>query len=787
MAIYASVANGNFSTGANWALCNSAASNILDSDSFSTSTTTSFVNSTSFTLPAITMDGFFLWILSTTGAGTITVQLAQSGTLVAGTATTVNTNTLKSQAWAFLPISATAISAGANYTIQFKTSTGATVSIYAVSAGSPDIGRSIRTTSTGTAPTTGDVAIVAGIPGSSPTTRTITYERTSTGVIDKIIIGQHGTLTLASTASTAFKMYLNRNFEGGNTGIFTTASQDATSTLDIKFPNIVTPNGVKRNVRTGHVFNMQPPTLPTYSRTKLGAALSSSAVSATTAVSTGWAIGDTVAFSSTSRVANPSLEIETRALTSSSGATIGWSSGLTYARDYILSGKYTGYAVKLNQQNSISGTDSTNTVQLFTASGGSSTIKGCVLQYASISSQPGATGTEVLNHVVIRDNAGSVFQVFTQTAGGTYNFNNLTVYSCFGNTFSPSQGTANNVTFIGCSSGVNCSPGVSVQNLLVTSSSAGGLQISSPSLPSTWNMAGLEVACCTGGFNSTGSSFASMANTGTWTVWRNSGGASANNGYGINCSYRNLNFTDINLMGNNQVNIAFGTASDVLFSGLTIDVDPTYSTADNFRIGANISKVIMESPVLGAATTSDFILFAANANLSIDLTLRNPTLSSPNFFNPASNTTLMSRNSGVNVQRSNGSTTTNQVYRDGGVCSMTVSGGSNFVTMTPQSATITLQSVYYQIPVASGKTAAGYFQITQSSLFNGTTKLYLRQNYAAGVTADTLVATASSGTALQTLVFASPSPTDNIVFEYYISVTGTAGFVTVGTTYLRVS
>lgn len=168
MATLLSCATGNWLTSTTWALVDSTS--FQNSEAVSTLLITSYTETQSFTPGAITIDGIAVKIGSRAGtSGTVSVRLAQGGTLVAGTEVTIDaadippatSGTVLDGGWVFFKFAAPVTLAGATaYTVSAKNSVNSQIALWRGST-SGDFSRALRTTTT-QAPVAGDDVIIAG-------------------------------------------------------------------------------------------------------------------------------------------------------------------------------------------------------------------------------------------------------------------------------------------------------------------------------------------------------------------------------------------------------------------------------------------------------------------------------------------------------------------------------------------------------------------------------------------------------------------------------------------------
>lgn len=115
------------------------------------------------------------------------------------------------------------------------------------------------------------------------------------------------------------------------------------------------------------------------------------------------------------------------------------------------------------------------------------------------------------------------------------------------------------------------------------------------------------------------------------------------------------------------------------------------------------------------------------------------------------------------------------------------SSASPSIRMYPGSATLKLESMVFAAAVNSGNTLTASVKVRESVVGDGTDyngnriRLMLKRNDAAGITADTVIATAtaSSQGAFETISGTTPSVTDDAMLEFYVDCDGTTGWINI--------
>ena len=342
MAQLLSIATGNASAAGTWGL--------VDATSFVSSTetavvlTTSRVGVTTFTPGAITVAGIAVKLAVRTGTtGTITVDLDQGGSLVAGTDVTINVSDLPVAATAdlnggwhyFQFASPVTLLAATAYAVKCKTSSSSQVSLFATSGS--NWSRCLVTTTT-QAPVAGDDMIICGkyTGAGASTSYTVTWNITATTdfgstptasnslLAPGICVCNKGTLSVGTTAATNYNMKMSNSiivYTGGTLNFGTTGTpmpRDSTFTLQFDCGANVDYGLTIRNLGT---FNAQGLSRTSGKNIYYCLLNTDEAVNQTTLgvdTDTGWLDNDVIAVASTTRTYS---QTESGALNGNAGAS----------------------------------------------------------------------------------------------------------------------------------------------------------------------------------------------------------------------------------------------------------------------------------------------------------------------------------------------------------------------------------------------------------------------------------------------------------------------------------
>lgn len=348
MARLAATANGNNTTAATWALINSTSYNESETSVIVVPTSYSTLY-TQFTPGAITIDGIGIRLANRTGTtGTFSVELYNhtGSASVAGTEVTINCSDFTDAStshvdggWYFFKFGASVtLLAATAYSVRVKTSSATQISIYGSASTNPS--RYLRTTTT-QAPVAGDDMIVTGewTAAATVTTRTVTINDTS--VVDygsgstslvtpALSISNNGVVDVGTSASTNYVYKISGNTVIYNGGALRVASSGSRMPTTSSFT--WTTDSVS-NVDFGIIVRRKGES-KCFGESKTRWTLLTADESATSTVinvtsTSGWKVGDTLLFPSTSQT---QTHTETKTiLTVDSSTQVTLSSGLTNA------------------------------------------------------------------------------------------------------------------------------------------------------------------------------------------------------------------------------------------------------------------------------------------------------------------------------------------------------------------------------------------------------------------------------------------------------------------------
>jgi len=806
-----SKATGNWSSSSTWGKVDSTSIN--DTEAATSNTTTAFVYSATFTPGAITIDGIALKFSKGQGTptGTVTLELYNNTDSVVVQDVTVNVSDFPNVGnpigWHFFKFSSSAtLIAGKAYKVGIKTSTNNQLAVFRT-ATAGDWARMLRTTTTGN-PAAGDNIHIIGEHTGAGTqnTFTVTMDSTATTIYGNttspsaLTIGQNATLSYGTSASTNYYLKYSGTFNvyaGGTFNIGTSGTPiPSTSSAVLEMASAT-------NVDTGlqilhaSTFNSYGATKTTLS-TFLTADAAASATSLTVGSTSGWASNDQIVIASTSNLGSDS---ELRTVSTVPTGTTLTVPALTYAH----SGTSPTQAEvgNLTRNVKIRGISTSLQGYLYFEINATAT-----LQYTEIYQMGSSTaGSRGIN---INTTTGS----FSMQYCSMYNFEVASSYGWY-----ISGTTTNNITisnnisyniytshlYFATTSGTN----ITVNNNLMIYSPSATYLVQLLTLNFTMNNNTIVGATGTaavffnqnnaslGSFsgntihsnNSIGLSISPYNVSGTiqnLTVWRSSS-------YGLQISgVSDLVFDTLVAFGNGTANIytssVSANAGTIQINNSTIDAG-TDACPIGILFDAPTGMMSMINTTFGKTTThstGDFKIL--NAASSLFLTMNNCLLNSANQL---VNQTNLSGSSYIRSSKNNQTVGSHKQYKMAGTISIdtVIYDVLPSERLTPNNASTKLQSSVVKIPVANGGTLSVNVKVRQSVVGDGTAyngnfaRLVVKQNVAAGIANDTVLATATSGAngSFQTLSGTTISVTDDAVLSFYVDCDGTTGWVNLDT------
>lgn len=367
MAALLSCATGNFTNAATWALVDSTSLN--DSIAANTVLTTSYVESSTFTPGAITIDAIAVKVALRVGTtGTISVRLAQGGATVAGTEVTINVSDIHAGdvaanggcGWYVFKFAAPVLLVAATlYTVSAKTSSSTQVNLF--SSATTNWSRLLRTTTT-QAPVAGDTLHIAGTFTAAATSSTIdvTMNSTATTAYGQMTINNKSSLSYGFAAATNYylKSQTIKVYGGASFSVGTVANIiPSGSTAVLEFNSASSGEHGLEIVGGGTLVVQGNP--KTNWRSYMTVDKAAGATSITVTDTTDWAAGDEIAYPTTNRTIT---QCEVKTISSITNATTYATAALTNAHSGTA--PYAAEVVNLTRNIKIRGMSNTNTAYL---------------------------------------------------------------------------------------------------------------------------------------------------------------------------------------------------------------------------------------------------------------------------------------------------------------------------------------------------------------------------------------------------------------------------------------
>lgn len=821
MATYVSTATGNFTSTTTWNTVETGTRAIQNAHSASTTTTTSDVynaDAQDFTIANLSViEGILLFCNQTTSTGTVRVTLsADSGTTATKTLTVNATDLPTSPAWVYFRFATTLTGdGGTDYAIGVQGSSAGNATFYR-DATAANWSHIIVTDQNAGSVAAGDVFYIVGEQTGAGTENAFTVTMDSTATTDYgtgvagtsdngVDIGALGTLTWGTAATTNYNLKLSGSLaiwgDGtlnmGTTG--TPCPRDSSQTLTFDCGANV---DFGLTVNNGGTWNAQGLSR-TVGKNIVSCKLNTDEAAAQTTLGvdtdTGWLSGDEIAIASTTRTAS---ECESRVLNGNAGAS--------------------SMDVTVGLTNAHSGTSPTQAeVILLTRNvkiqGASASLQGYV--YFN-----GASPAIDIDWVEFKwlGSATSTKQGFENNSNGAMNvqyssFHNFEVTSSDLVTSNSSTANgwvfSNNVTYLiaGLHGFVVATTGTwtvdsnifmrntdsvnmvtlsdiggTFTNNTMVGSAAAGLNLSETS-KSYGTFSGNTTHSNAGvGINMSGS--AQSGTLSSTTIWRNgSSGLSTATGAG------DVTFSTITMFGNTTNNITIGASGEFTFISGTFNGDSTFATTNGYAPNGPNALVKFYDCDFGTASgiktahTND-----VNVNTTtfyLNAVFNNCKLSSST---EVSNQSFLSPQAVIGSQKHDQTAGLHKAWKKYGTITIDTTANmfrtaSPSERLTPNNASGKLISGTRQVAVASGVALTPSVYVRESVVGDGTdyngnfARLIVKRNDAIGITADTVLdtATASSAGAFEQLTGTTATATDDGVMEFYVDCDGTTGWLNV--------
>jgi hypothetical protein len=823
-----SKATDNFTAAGTWAPVATASLCELDSEAGSTNPGTGGGRTAAFTPAAEEIDAIALKLNTSPASpsGTLSVKLenqtnpgVREATVVINNADIPANLAAGSGGWYVFKFSAPVIPNGTDsYKIYVVSSavTTFTESWYTDGTAS-NFSRMLRRTATPSAPAAGDKLIIAGEMTGQGTLNsfTVTMDNTATtsfgptvsgGPPQGMMVCDEATLTFGTAASTNYYLKLKGVLAvraGGTLNIGTSGTPiPSSSTAVLEFDSVANVDS-GLNIGVGATFNAYGAT-KTSTSTLLTVDKAAAATTLTIGDTTGWAAGDVLGIASTT--ITPGQTESKTILTVDSGTTVTLTAGLGFAHSGTaptqgevinltrnvkirgVSGTLQGYIFAAAKATVTcrytefywlgSGTVNKKGIDATTTVGGNFDMQFCALHDFIAASSIGFSITGAASTNIIYSNNVSYnmqsSHVSVAATTGTWTVSNCVAMLSIGTGTTAAFSIADvGGTFTNCTVGG-------------TSGSTVGIVIAE-SAPVTGTFSGLTVHSCGSNgiqIQNIGTSSSLPSTIGAITAWRN-----ALIGV-IVTAVKNTVFTSITAFGNASSSnvIVQSGGGQIRFASLTLNADTTFGTSYGLSItsGLAFGLIEIENSDLGTAsgikaghTNGDINISSAGA--LVQIVCRNTKMSSTTEVVNQDN---MAPGSYVRSARHDQTAGLHRSWYPDGNIDIDVSvfrTASPSEKLTPINATDKLESGPKRAAVANGGTITFTTYVNKSAGYNGNQpRLILKKNVAAGITADTVLATASGGTgSWLTLSGTTAAVTDDAVLEVVVDCDGTAGTVNI--------
>lgn len=816
-----SIATGNFTAAGTWEICDSTSES--DSDAANTALTTSYVESSTFTPGAITIDGIAVKVAARVASptGTISVHLAIAGVEVAGTPVTINVTDINYvngiagtlYDWVFFKFGSSKLLVGATlYSVGAKCSVGSEVNLY--STATTNWSRELRTTTT-QAPAVTNKLIVAGECTGAGTGNnfTVTMDNTAATIFGPtgagnpgLYVSNRGALTWGTSASTNYLLELAgdlRICSGGTYNMGTVGTPvPSTSTAKLEL-NCASSGDFGFIAKDGALVTTYGNAL-SFDRTLLAANAAANATSLTTADSIGWLSGNAIAIASTTRTYT---ECENGTLNGNAvgtALTVNGFAGTGGGVKYAHSGTTPTQAEIINLTRNVVITVVTTTKFGYILFNTTATINmnwteisymglNAVNQYGIVALT--TTGSVTINRCSIHDGYSALF-----TTGTVYNnitFQNNVCYNF----------TNNIIDIDTTTSGTNLTFDNNILILTTNSSSNGFYLIDMGGTFTNNTVAGIngvggfyffEGGASIGLFS--GNTIHSSSNYGLYfnalmilsstltnsTIWRCNA-----RGIRFNSNVSNITINTITMFGNVLANIEFHnvSVSKLSISNPILNGDTTFATSYGlYSINTIIADSTIENGNLGTASgiktnhaVSDIY---TDTPTYISIVLSNTILASSS---QVANQAGLQPGSYIKAEKLGQIAGNHQTWFLYGISSIDTvihNISSQSERLTPNNASNKLESGHKKVAVLNGQTITPNVWIRKSvvgdgAAYNGNQpRLILKKSVSLGINSDTVLATASLAAGnWERLSGTTAAVNDNGVLEFLVDCDGTAGWI----------
>lgn len=827
MALRMAIATGNFNTAGTWGLID--ATSLNSTESTTTALTTTYALSSTFTPGAITIDGIAVRLSVRTGTtGTISVALDQGGSTVAGTEVTINVADLPVSAtadlnggWIFFKFSAPVVLLAATaYSVKAKTSSASQVSLF--STATTNWSRFLRTTTTG-APGAGDDLVIAREYTGAGTGNNITVTMDNTGATDfgsapttanslltpGIAIGNGGTLTWGTAGATAYTLRESNSiiiYSGGTMNMGTVATPcPRGSSQELRFdPGANVDYGLTvRNLGTLVMQGLSRTSGKLIDRCLLNTDEAVNSTSLGVDTDTGWLDNDVIAVATTTQTIAQS---EKGALNGNAGASsltvdgfAGAGGGLAFA--HLGTAPIQAEVILLTRNVFIRGASATLQAYIDIKATaqvdcdwaefywlGSATANKRGIDIAT------TTGSCSFNRCSAHDMMVTNSRNFNSSSASgsgisitdcvTFDINTFHVASSASSGIMTITGNIfmkNVSSFLASLGDIG---GVFSNNVCIGGAGYGVVLNEANAQLGTFS--GNTIHSCVGGLSIPAVLYdGTIQNT---ILYRNS-----NFGLNIQALVEDVVFDTMTFFGNTTASISFSTTGNALvgcqFLNVTSNGDTGFATTAGILVSNALRNAISDcefincdfSTVAGIKTAHTNDINIASSSF-IEMYFNNCKLGGTNEV--AGQTNLLDGSYIASDKHDQTEGLFKTFMRRGTIQreTTTVHTGSQSMKLTPNNASNKLQTLGalggFKVPVADGETVTFNGYVYEDGSYNGArARLMVKRNEALGITADTVLdtATASSDLAWEQLSGTTDPVTADGVLEFFFDCDGTAG------------
>lgn len=770
-------------------------------------------------------DAIMLYCFSANSAtGTFTVALnngtSDQATCVVNASDIPTTGTLV----VFKLGSTVTLDGSANWKVGVKCSVASQVTCYRATSTANDYYKMLRLTTTATPASNDHVYITSGLTGQGThNSFTITMDYTSNTIAPgQIDIGYFGNLTYGTSVSTNYYLQLNGNlyvWQGGTLNIGTVGTPiPSTSTAVLEF-NCTVNVQYGLEPQAGSTVNTFGNSM-SFTSTKLAADVAANGSSITTADNTGWAVGDTLAFASTTKT---NTDAEAANINTISGTTItvtgggGTGGALKNAHSGTNSGGFDTRAevIDLTRNVKIRGISTAN--QSYVNIAAAAAVSFQWTEFYQLGSATAnkrgidvgtTTGSATFNGCSLHDYiaASSTGMLWNITTNANITVTSLVSYNITANHFNTvaiSSATNSVNGWVAILNGASGSPmfniagtGLAFSNVTATSGLGNGISFVPAGVYDTKTVSNLVCHSCAAYgmvINQTGGTTFSNVK-----LWRNitSGGLQLVNSY--DC------VLDTWQVFGNQNGCFFtpGGLHNITLNNWTVDFKAsagdalTQANAFTWTTSGSSTYVLITNSTFGGSFPATATVNCSTGIIGGTIIFHNCT---SNDTSLVTSQTALSAWSMISFQKFNGTAGNHKTYMTNGIISIDTTifdigpasqrltpltgSGSNLKSALLSTPVANATSVTFTIKVRCSTTSAG-----DAASYNGAApQLWVRRNFAAGITADTSLATMSStylpGNANQglwaTVSGTTATVTGDNILQFYVTCDGNAGWINV--------